>query len=370
MDPRLTERLAEDTLAALLDAEAGLIARIAAAIGRGIDAPDWAERQLLEVQRYRRATEAAMVLLDQQVAVIVSDSVAIAGNRGRAAAVSELGDILDDNLDDIARTLPGARAVQALATEAVTNVQAMTPRILRSTTDAYRDVVAEVTGRVLLGTETRRDAAQTALNRFARRGVTGFIDRSGQPWDMARYAEMAVRTATQRAATTAHSETLQAAGLDLVIVSDAPQECEACRPWEGKVLSLSGNTRGTVELRSVTGGRPVRVTVAGSLRDATSGRGLYHPGCRHSHSAYLPGATRQPAARSTPDPQGDADRQRLRALERQVRAAKRVEAAAIDDAARRSAAARVRAGQARIRDHVATSTAKRQPQRERIGVAR
>lgn len=368
MDPRLTERLAEATVAALLDAEAGLIARIARALGRGLDAPDWAERQLLEVQRYRRETQAVLVVLDEQVGVIVNEAVALAGNRGRAAAVGELGRLLGDNLDDVAARLPGARALQALTAEAVGNVRSMTPRILRTTTDAYRSVIADVTGRVALGTQTRREAAQVALDRFARRGVTGFVDRAGRSWDMASYAEMSVRTATRRAATEAHSQTLQDAGLDLVYVSDAPQECAACRPWEGKVLSLSGRTRGTVEVLSRVDDGMVRVTVAGSLAEATAGRGLYHPGCRHSHSAYLPGATRLPT--STEDPDGDAARQRLRALERRLRAAKRVQAAALDDDAARRAGVRVRAVQAEIRAHVATTTAKRQPQREQIGRAR
>lgn len=69
----------------------------------------------------------------------------------------------------------------------------------------------------------------------------------------------------------------------------------------------------------------------------------------------------------TADPEGDAARQRLRYLERQTRAAKRVEAVAMDETARKAAAARVRAYQAKIRHHVATTTAKRQPHRERLG---
>jgi hypothetical protein len=87
-------------------------------------------------------------------------------------------------------------------------------------------------------------------------------------------------------------------------------------------------------------------------------------------SAYLPGATRLPPAGSTADPDGDKARQRLRLLERRVRAAKRQEAAALDDTARRAARARVREVQAQIRNHVATTSAKRQPAREQIGSAR
>lgn len=41
---------------------------------------------------------------------------------------------------------------------------------------------------------------------------------------------MAVRTSIARAAIEAHTRTLTEAGLDLVIVSDAPRECPLCRP--------------------------------------------------------------------------------------------------------------------------------------------
>jgi hypothetical protein len=160
---------------------------------------------------------------------------------------------------------------------------------------------------------------------------------------------------------------LGAAGLDLVIISDAPQECERCRPWEGKVLSRTGATVGATLATDVLTGRPQRVHVAGSLATARAA-GLWHPNCRHSASAYLPGVTSVPT--HTADPQGDQDRQHLRYLERGVRAWKRRVAVTLDEQARRRADAKVRQWQAAIRAHVEATTAKRQPARERIGAAR
>jgi hypothetical protein len=90
-----------------------------------------------------------------------------------------------------------------------------------------------------------------------------------------------------------------------------------------------------------------------------------HCNCRHSVSAYQEGFTKPFG--ETADPKGYADTQRLRYLERQTRAAKRVQAAAMDDVAAAAAGARVRAYQAKIRAHVGGTTAKRQPTRERLG---
>ena len=91
--------------------------------------------------------------------------------------------------------------------------------------------------------------------------------------------------------------------------------------------------------------------------------------CRHSLSAYLPGVTKAPT--HTADPEGDAARRRQRELERQVRAWKLQADAALDPAAGRVAAAHARARRAVLREHLAAHPAlRRQPHRERIGVAR
>ena len=122
-----------------------------------------------------------------------------------------------------------------------------------------------------------------------------------------------------------------------------------------------------VQVESAVSDRLVTVEIAGSLAEAIAA-GLMHPNCTHRLNAYLPGATRIPTA--TENPQGYADRQRLRELERRVRKYKLAEAAAIDPAAKRTAAAKVRETQAAIRDHTAATGLIRQRAREQVGVAR
>lgn len=70
------------------------------------------------------------------------------------------------------------------------------------------------------------------------------------------------------------------------------------------------------------------------------------------------------------DPEGYGAEQKLRCLERQTRAAKRVESAAMDEPARKAAHAKVAACQAKIRQHVASTSATRQPWRESMGVSK
>lgn len=124
----------------------------------------------------------------------------------------------------------------------------------------------------------------------------------------------------------------------------------------------------TTKVESAVSDSMVTVHVAGTIAEATA-KGLFHPSCRHSVSAYLPGATSVPA--HTEDPAGDAARQRLRDLERRVRAEKLKAAAAIDPAAGVEHANRAKILQGQIVAHVKASRdlgIKRKPEREEINL--
>jgi hypothetical protein len=164
---------------------------------------------------------------------------------------------------------------------------------------------------------------------------------------------MGVRTVTQRAAVQGQTDRLQTLGLDLVQISDSPRECPICRPWEGKILSISGARRGRVEMPSMVGSGTVTVDIAGSLDEARAD-GLFHPNCTHSARTILPGATRRPP-RPTSNPDGYKAKERQRAIERQIRKWKERETAALDPAAAAGAKAKVRAWQKAMRDHLAAN---------------
>lgn len=351
VDPSVGERLAADVTRLYADAELRILEQVARRLARGMDSPRWLEEKLAEVQTMRRIISGELAALDGTVRDQIAATLSRAYDRGGESALADLLAARGPTRRTVA--LPAFRAVALLAAETAAQLTGTHSRILRSVDDVYRQVIANSAPTVLQGVLTRRQATQRALDDFARQGVTGFTDRAGRRWSLTAYAEMATRAATGRAAVQGHTDRLQAEGLDLVVVADAPQECKLCRPFEGKVLSLSGRPA------------PPGVTVLDTL-DGARRAGFQHPGCRHAVSLYQHGRTRLP--KDTADPQGDLDRQRLRALERQLRAAKRTQAVALDEPARRAAGAKVRALQGRIREHVDTTSAKRQPARERLQV--
>lgn len=380
VSPALAEDLAAAITVLYEDAELALIEILRDALAQGIDSPRWAELKLRSIGDLRQAVETVANALQQDANGAVAEALATAYGRGRQAAVAELGALDVGRELHARRALPGAPAADRLAASFAADTRPLYQRITRAVLDVFRGVTARAAGTQLLTGMARRDASQRALDAFARRGVTGFVDSRGRAWELAAYAEMAVRSVTARAAIDGHIDAMAEVGQGLVVVSNAPLECEVCRPWEGEVLALagpSGPRTVRVELAVQPTGlrgllRPpttVAVHLAGSLPEARA-KGLFHPNCRHSLSLYLPGVTTRPPDHATPGTTY-ADTQRQRAIERHIHEWKRRQAAAMDDEARAKAAAKVREWQKAAREHVAAHEhIVRKPAREQIGRAR
>lgn len=266
----------------------------------------------------------------------------------------------------------------------------------------YRDVVDKAMRRLtgigedvkdLTGPEraaqslSRLQASQVVLNDLAARGLTGFTDSKGRRWSLDAYAEMATRTAASRLHLSTQLSLMAQAGNDLVIVDDPSMAapCPLCRPYEGKVLSLSGKSKGSSTITDASGTERTE-TVMTSLADAVA-HGLLHPNCRHSLIPWTEGAGAvataggkergyvqhgQPISKPLPigTPKEYTDEQRLRAHERVVRRDQMRVSAAVTPAARTSARQRLAASRGALEAHVRATGVTRLPGREKAGRAR
>lgn len=342
--------------------EQELAAGLSRRLAQGMDADDWSRRRLSAVGEVRTWAAGLTRRLTGRMPAAARRVVQDSFRRGSMEALRDLG------RPDRVGALPGQGAIDRLAFALRGRLDGAAAPIVRSAVDAYQRTAAAPVAQVLGGAITRRDAANRQWNALLDQGFTAFTDRAGRRWSASGYVEMATRTATAQAAVQGHLDRLEEAGLDLVIVSNAPQECERCRPWEGKVLRRPGaGGAETIEAESELDGSTVQVKVAGSVTEAVRA-GLLHPNCRHSLSAYLPGLTRP--ITDTEDPEGDKARQKLRYLEREQRRWKLREAGALDDKERAKAAAKVKERQAQIREHTkANPTLTRRRDREQIDLS-
>lgn len=372
-------------VAAYREAELQILGIVRDALDSGMDAPTWTETRLDAVVALRRAAEAVMSRLSIGDPAIRAD-VARAYRNGRGGAALDLVGALGAEARAARRNVPQVAAMDSLATALIRDIGEKRRNVLRHVDDVYRQTQAAAVARMLAGGITRREASQAAWQGFVDQGVTSFTDKAGRVWRLSTYVEMAVRTVSQRAAVQGQVDQLVDMGVGLVYVSDDLGECERCRPWERKILRISGDHgRRTAIAESVTEladtgqqvmtavpatreaqGTLARIDVAGSLAEAMLA-GLFHPNCGHSVSAYLPGATRIPDG-PTADPEGNKAKARQREIERAIRHHKERAEAALTPEAKRAANVKVRAWQATMREHLAANpNLKRLSYREEIG---
>lgn len=161
------------------------------------------------------------------------------------------------------------QAAQVLAEAAYNRFDDTTITIGRRVNDIYRTLALENIKGSVVGYKSWQQVAKNFREQLAVQGVTGFKDVKGRKWNMRTYAEMVSRTTTMEAHLQGTALRLQEHGHDLVKVSTHSGTCEKCAPWQGKILSLSGQS-----------------TEYPSLQDAKDA-GLFHPRCRHAYGLYI-----------------------------------------------------------------------------------
>lgn len=161
------------------------------------------------------------------------------------------------------------QAAQVLAENAYQRFEDVVQVIGRQVNDIYRELALENVRGSVVGYDTWKQTAKRFREQLAERGVTGFKDRTGRMWNMRTYTEMVARTTTMEAHLQGTANRLVEQGHDLVKVSTHRGACELCQPWQGKILSITGKTKGYP-----------------TLEEAKAAK-LFHPRCRHAYGLYV-----------------------------------------------------------------------------------
>ena len=326
------ERMAGDVLKIYEQAEMEMLRRVNNRLQRGIDQPGWTEKKYSEMKAVSREMAKVVDALQKDASDKTRQFVGAGYEDGRQSFVNEAKRFSD--AAGIRELTPTAIKVANIVGDLEMSLNAADRLILRKTNDAYANIIAETSALVATGSYTNRQAVQIAVNRFADKGITSFVDKAGRSWEMTTYAEMATLTAIERATRQGYTDTMQEYGFDLAIISSHFGACPLCEAWENVIISISGND-----------------TRYPSLADAEAG-GCFHPRCLHVFSTYYEGVTqggrKGPRAVESPNT-GYSVRAQQRAYERAERRWKRRMAVAETPEEERAAYARVRMYQERIR---------------------
>lgn len=143
-----------------------------------------------------------------------------------------------------------------------------------------------------LSGDSRRMISAGVRELLADERISALVDKAGREWTLERYSETLVRTKAVEARNQGLVNTMLQNGHDLVQVSDHNSEHPACAEWEGKVLSITGNTPTGTDLGD-------DMEVAGTLQEALDD-GLFHPNCEHAANVMDPGLASRTEAYDNP----------------------------------------------------------------------
>jgi hypothetical protein len=170
VSPELARELAKDTLEVYSTAERALLELLAERLAAGIDSAGWADIKLAETTALRRAIQTVLEQLDRDGTEAAARAVQMAYQRGVATVARDL--VTAGQIPEIAYTPIGnTRTIDTLIRATADRLRTTHLRVVRSTLDVYRTVIADASAQTAIGTATRRDAARAALGRFARLGA-------------------------------------------------------------------------------------------------------------------------------------------------------------------------------------------------------
>lgn len=135
---------------------------------------------------------------------------------------------------------------------------------------ATRDLITQKMAEGTIGGKALREVKQTIVGKMQDDGLAALIDKGGRQWQLDTYAEMLFRTKAVEARNRGLANRMVENDYDLVQVSSHGSNHAACAVWEGKILSLTGNT-------------PGYPTIA-----FAESAGLFHPNCKHAINVIVP----------------------------------------------------------------------------------
>lgn len=330
------------------DAEVLILRELSAAIKHGTY--EDVNRLLYRDEQVRKLLERARRILTAAGAKANGMVEELAVEEFKAAMLGVLEDV--GNSAEAIPTVAALSAVQVAASGASQAIASTHLRVVREVSDVYRSITAQTVQSAIISGVDHRAAMRHALNQYADRGITAFVDRAGRKWALDSYVDMSVRTMRNQATQEGHLSGYEQAGVELVRASWHTASAPQCYPFQNQLLAISGGAGPRTMTDSATG-EQVTVHVKDTLRGAIS-KGYHHVNCRHRDTAYTPG---DPTPRVPMDSPAENKRkykasQKQRYMERQLRRWKRREAVALSPLDRDTARAKTKEWNRRIREHV------------------
>lgn len=213
------------------------------------------------------------------------------------------------------------KKLEALQQSVVNDLMKAEHGVLRKMDDVYRQTIYRAEMNMAAGAKTLDQAVDMATKEFLERGIDTITYADGRKVNIASWAEMALRTASQRATFLGEGKKRNEWGIYTVVMSAHANCSPMCLPYQGTVMIDDVYANGTQDVD------PSLVLLSEAMRNHA-----FHPNCRHSLSTYFPGIS------NLPEPVDDEKAQRLyqaeqqqRYIERNIRRYKRLATGSLDE---------------------------------------
>jgi hypothetical protein len=200
--------------------------------------------------------------------------------------------------------------------------------VLRKMDDVYRQTIFKAEAHMTAGAMTLNQAVDMATKDFLARGLDVIVYSNGRRVPITAYAEMALRTASQRATFLGEGKKRDEWGVYTVVMSVHANCSPWCLPYQGTVMIDDVYTSISKEQAQQLSNETGYILLSEAMAE-----GAFHPACRHTLATFFPGISQLPVK---PEPEKALEtylaEQKQRYHERRIREYKRLQAGSLDDA--------------------------------------
>lgn len=190
-----------------------------------------------KIKAYREAENAFLVLWLRDVMSNLTENINTAIQSGKTTAIEQL------KKKGFKKVVDNSDIYSELANAKKQLVKADLEKIVAGIKANSRRNIAEMRDAFIL---QKKKLTAGFMDTFKKYGVAYLTDRAGRRWTLERYIDMATTTTVASVNRQAYFAKSIEWGNDLVKVYHigVTPECPLCAPFNGKVLSISGKTRG------------------------------------------------------------------------------------------------------------------------------
>ncbi|MGG0487184.1 phage minor capsid protein [Priestia aryabhattai] len=163
--------------------------------------------------------------------------------------------------------------------KATHNTEANVKQLVRST---VAKEMQSTNGRIVKVSNLSEKIEKSLKKNMLMKGIEdankAIIDKAGRTWKLKTYSAMVAKTKMNTAYMQAIRDEAEADGADLAIISTKPDTVDACKNYEGMIISLNGKTAGYY-----------------TYDELKASKNIFHPNCGHfcrpvSSEAMIPPA--------------------------------------------------------------------------------